>query len=621
MKIRKHLRPAGLVALGVFLGRGAHADTTLDFNSDAASCTPPQIENPNAPPGITNFGNYAAASSGGVTVSAGFGTPNIGIVWGGIPSPDTRWEYYNDSLTFNVWQAVQLQGSAIGTTHKLSFVPNSSSAGAAIKSFNFHGYYNDNERFTYRISVTSGTNVLFGPITNTFLSDGTKNHPVNINYVGAPGQTLKLRINRIASNLGAGEVEGDQYNNAIDDIVFAQTPPTTFPAGPQVVSVSPPDDSTGYPAIASPPYFASITNGDTTTVVASSIRLKLDGGLVSPPPTISSDGVLTNVSYSGAVGLVSSGTHLYTLAYSDNLGATYTNDTLFTVANYATLPPAYASRPGSGSHPGFTFRSVVARLDSPPLDSTIARAIAQLNGTLIDPASGTPYTNAVPDGTNADGSFNIDGVVDFNDNIVGGTHAGDFTNDVPFPGLDAGPYNWFSCEGLFFLDLPAGYYRFGVNSDDGFEFNALPPKGVAGSPIVLGIFDNGRGADDTLFDFFVQSSGVYPFQLIYFESAGSASCELFSVDLATTTNKTLINDLTVTGAIKSFIVIPPRITSIVRSGSNVSIDWAYGNPPFQVQFKNNLSAAWSNSGSPTSNRTALVPIQPGAGFIRVVGSP
>jgi hypothetical protein len=618
MKIKKHIRPAGLIALGVFLGRGAHADTTLDFNVDASLCTPPQVENPNAPPGITNFGNYAAASSGGVTVSGGFGTPNIGIVWGGSPSPDTRWEYYNDMATFNVWNAAQLQGSSIGSTHKLTFVPNSASAAVTIKSFNFHGYYNDNERFTYKISVTSGTNVLFGPVTNTYLSDGTKNHPVNINYTGVPGQTLKLRINRIASNLGAGEVEGDQYNNAVDDIVFAQTPATIFPAGPQVVSVSPADDTTGLPATGAPPYSASITNG-VTTVVASSIRLKLDSALVSPSPTISTDGVFTNVNYAGASGLLSSGTHIYNLTYSDNLGAFYTNEVEFDTI-YKTLPPAYAaSPPGLGSHPGFTFRSVVARIDSPPLDSSIARAIAQLNGTLIDPGSGTPYTNAVPNGTNADGSFDIDGVVNFNDSPFP-LDAGDFPGDTPFPGLIDPPYNWFSCEGLFFLDLPAGYYRFGVNSDDGFEFNALPPKGVPGSPIVLGIFDGARGASDTLFDFFVSTSGVYPFQLIYFENTGSASLELFSADVAST-NKTLINDLTVTGAIRSFRVIPPRITSIVRSGSNVSIDWVYGNPPFQVQFKNNITGPWSNSGSPTSNRTALVPIQPGAGFIRIVGSP
>jgi len=261
----------------------------------------------------------------------------------------------------------------------------------------------------------------------------------------------------------------------------------------------------------------------------------------------------------------------------------------------------------------------MARQDTPPLDSTIARAIAELNGTLIDPDTSTPYTNVAPTlGTNADGSFNIDTVINYND---GGGDAGDFPGDLQFPGLDDFVlHDWFSCEGLLFLDLPAGYYRFGVNSDDGFEFNALPLKGVSGSPIVLGLFDNGRGASDTLFDFLVTTGGVYPFQLIYFESRGSASLELFSVRLATG-DKILVNDLSNANAVKSFRIIPPRITSTVRSGSNVSINWAYGNPPFQVQFKNNIIGAWNNLGSPTSNRTALVPIQPGAGFIRVVGSP
>jgi hypothetical protein len=384
----------------------------------------------------------------------------------------------------------------------------------------------------------------------------------------------------------------------------------------KVVSVTPADDTIGLPANTSPSYFASITNGD-TTVVASSIRLKLDGVLVSPAPTISSAGGLTNVSYPGSGTLSSSGVHFYTLTYADNLGAFYTNEVVFKITDYATLPSAYASPPGSGSHPGFTFRSVLARFDTPPLDSTIARAIAQLNGTLIDPDTGTPYTNAAPNGPNADGSFNVDGVLNFDDEFIS---AGNFPDDQPFPGLDAGFNNYFSCEGLLFLDLPAGYYRLGVNSDDGFEFNALPPKGVSGSPIVLGLFDGSRGASDTLFDFLVQTSGVYGFQLIYFEKTGNANCELFSVNLASG-NKILINDLSNINAIKSFRVVPPRITGIVRSGSNVSINWAYGNPPFQVQFKAKLTDSWANSGSPTSNHTALVPIQPGAGFIRVVGSP
>jgi hypothetical protein len=615
MKMKKlgNFRPVALVAIGVFLGRGAHADTTLTFDSDAASCTPPQQQNPNAPPGITNFGSYAAASSGGVTVS-GFGTPNIGLAWGGSPSPDTRWEYYNTPAT--PWAGVvQLQGSSVGSTELLSFIPNSASASAVIKSFRFDAYYNSNERFTYSVSVTSGTNVLSGPTTVSFLSDGTKNHPVNINYTGAPGQTLKLRIARVASTLGAGEIEGNQYNNAIDDIAFAQTPATTFPAGPQVVSVTPADGTTG-PATSAPPYAASITNGPTLTVAAP-IQLKLDGSPVSPPPTISSAAGLTNVSYPGAALLLSSGSHVYTLTYADNLGAFYTNEVVFSTI-YATLPTAYAIPSGAGITRGFTYRSVAVNQDTTNiLASTVARAKSQLAGTLIDVSTGMPFTNTATLGPNPDGSFNVDGVLNFNDL---GTGAGNFPDDELFPGLDTGPYNWFSTEALLFLDLPAGYYRMGVNSDDGFQFNVLPPQGVPGSTIQLGFFDNGRSASDTLFDFLVQTSGVYPFQLIYFESTGSASCELFSVTNLVTGGKVLINDPAEANAIKSYRVLKPRITNIVRSGPNAVINWAYGTPPFQVQMVTNLNnLVWTDSGLATSNRTANVPVQSGTGFIRVYG--
>jgi hypothetical protein len=315
---------------------------------------------------------------------------------------------------------------------------------------------------------------------------------------------------------------------------------------------------------------------------------------------------------------LTSGSHLYTLIYADNLGAFYTNDVQFTV-NFATLPPAYAIPPGSGITRGFTYRSVAVYPDTTnTLASTIARAKAQLDGTLIDPSTGTPYTNSATLGPNADGSFDIDTILNFNDN---GTAAGHFPDDQLFPGLDIGPYNWFSTEARLYLDLPAGYYRLGVNSDDGFQVNVTPPQGVSGSPITLGAFDNGRGAADTLFDFLVQTSGIYCFQVIYFESDGSASCEFFSVTNLATGDKILINDLADANAIKSYRVLKPRITSIVPDGSNVVIQWAYGIPPFQVQFKNDITGTFSNVGSPTLNRTATVPIQPGAGFIRVVSNP
>jgi len=627
MKKLRACRTGALIAVGVFLGRGAQADTTLTFDCTPVSkgailtdCIPPQINNPNSPPGITNYGNFAAASSPGIAVS-GFGTPNIGLTWGSDNYPTTRWEYYNTSG--GLWGdagsgVVQLQDSLVGTTEELTFTPNNPSASVVVKSFDFFAYYNDSERFTYNVRVVSGTNVLSSQ-TVSYLSDGTKNHPVNLSYTGAPGQTLKLQLRRVASALGAGEIEGNEYNNAVDDIAFAQTPATTFPAGPQVVSVTPADGTSGLPATSAPAYAATITNGPTLTVAAP-IQLKLDYSLVSPPPSISSSAGLTNVTYPGASPLLlASGSHVYTLTYADNLGGIYTNEVVFNV-NYQTLPPAYASPPGSGSHPGFTYRTVALNQDTTNnIDCTLARAEAQLAGTLIDVSTGMPFTNTATLGPNADGSYNVTTVLNFNDN---GTAAGNFPDDVEFPGLDAPPYDWFSTEALLNLDLAAGYYRLGVNSDDGFEFRAIPPQGVSGPPIVLGVFDHGRGASDTLFDFVVQSSGVYSFRLIYFDCQGGASCELFSVTNLTTGDKVLINDPAVANAIKSFLVIPPRITSIVKNGSNVDIQWAYGNPPFQVQFKNDLSSpTWNNSVGPTSSRTASIAISPGAAFFRIVGSP
>src|SRR5437879_13898877 len=86
MKIKRlaKLRPVALTALGVFLGRGAQADTILDFN------TVPPDQPVNSAPGILqSFGDNAAASSDGVTV-VGFGTPNIGLTWGVVNGGQTR---------------------------------------------------------------------------------------------------------------------------------------------------------------------------------------------------------------------------------------------------------------------------------------------------------------------------------------------------------------------------------------------------------------------------------------------------------------------------------------------------------------------------------------------------
>src|ERR1051326_4679728 len=95
-----------------------------------------------------------------------------------------------------------------------------------------------------------------------------------------------------------------------------------------------------------------------------------------------------------------------------------------------------------------------------------------------------------------------------------------------------------AAEAITYVELPAGLVAMGVNSDDGFRttlgFAAI------GSP-VLGQFEGGRGASATIFFFFVQQAGVYPFRTSWEQGGGGANFEWCS--LRANGSKVLINDV------------------------------------------------------------------------------
>jgi hypothetical protein len=63
---------------------------------------------------------------------------------------------------------------------------------------------------------------------------------------------------------------------------------------------------------------------------------------------------------------------------------------------------------------------------------------------------------------------------------------------------------------------------------------------------------------------------------------------------------------------------PPRIDSTTRSGSELTLTWSGGTPPYQVQTRSNLTTGtWSNVGGTTTQTTATVPIAGTAGYFRV----
>ncbi len=379
MKRLKHLRPVALTALGLFLGRGAQAETILDFES----IPPGQTSNQ---PILQTFGDNAVASSEGVTV-VGFGTPNIGLTW---QATGGRWDYYNDGGF--LWSAVQLDSSNVGDRHEIVFTPNAEQVSVVIKSFNFHPYYMSSERFTYDVSVVAGSTVVSGPSNITFRSESVK-VPVSINYTGSPNQSLILRLDRVASVLEEGETVGGSGNIAIDDITFAQLPEIEFAVGPQVLSTIPANSQ-----ISVAPdrlYRATLTNL-TYAVVPGSIQLSLNGAPVAPPPVITQNGGLTTVSYESAALLPSGSTNRYTLTYSDNAvpPKSYTNQVQFIVAAYTDLqlpPPIhfenFDNTPEGTLPPGWTSVSLDTLRDfssEPEFTMTNLDSAAYTNWTVVD---------------------------------------------------------------------------------------------------------------------------------------------------------------------------------------------------------------------------------------------
>jgi hypothetical protein len=118
--------------------------------------------------------------------------------------------------------------------------------------------------------------------------------------------------------------------------------------------------------------------------------------------------------------------------------------------------------------------------------------------------------------------------------------------DEAYPYIDPAAYggdpNNIAIEARAYLELAPGMYRFGVRSDDGFRLTAGPTFGY--QPTVLGVYEGGRGdtlpAGATEFNVVVTEAGLYPVRLIYYEGAGGASLEFYTVD-PVTLRRTLVN--------------------------------------------------------------------------------
>jgi len=232
-----------------------------------------------------------------------------------------------------------------------------------------------------------------------------------------------------------------------------------------------------------------------------------------------------------------------------------------------TTIPANFARPVDAvdtSAPGFKVRTVQATSTGGTLATTIARAEAQLAGTLVDPATSKPYVNIANASIfGADGYYNEASVIDYEQ---GG--ASSFGLTIPgIPGTVEEQLDNIAMEAYTYIVLQPGAYSMVINSDDGFKLTAGQDPRDQFNSIVLGLFDAGRGAADSVINFSVTAAGTYGFRLVYFEGGGGANVSWYSAPTSDPTAKLLVNDLSMAGAMKSYRQVKGAASAVIDLAS------------------------------------------------------
>jgi hypothetical protein len=313
-----------------------------------------------------------------------------------------------------------------------------------------------------------------------------------------------------------------------------------------------------------------------TQVDPASVRLEFNGASVTPQ--LDKVDVVTTVTYDPPGLLPPGSTNTYKISFADlsPLPVTKSEQFSFVVEKYPAIPAKFALPLSAVNQdaPGFNVRVVQARVDA-LLSTSIARAEAQLAGTLIDFATGQPFANEA-DLTlaGADGYFVDEDVINYDEAQTG---RGNFIFDELIPGIPGTTAHAdnFAAEILTYLELAPGYYKFGVNSDDGFQLKVGLPVRDPMESLVLGAFDGPRGASDSLFSFTVEKAGVYPFRLVWFEGGLEANVEFFSITGDGT--MVLINDRSDAAAVNAWrervaaSPAPPYLLSVTPAPGKTSV--------------------------------------------------
>ena len=234
-----------------------------------------------------------------------------------------------------------------------------------------------------------------------------------------------------------------------------------------------------------------------------------------------------------------------------------------------TLPDSAAGALGSASERGFVLR-VAQAPETAVIGNSYVRALQQLNGTLVD-ATGAAVPNEASEGSNPDGSYNVD-LVNFEREAspfdvvnVANEPLWNFTPDL-FPGIPGagGHTTKFVAEAVAFLELPAGPTTFGVsvgtdrtdvNDDDSYLVSVGDvPRDFFATKV--GEFERNAPPftanthNENQWTVSAPKAGIYPFRLVYWQGGQGANLQFYTV--LESGERILVNDSADARAIKAY---------------------------------------------------------------------
>ncbi len=494
-----------------------------------------------------------------------------------------QWEDYTRQLSNNVSYAVYARMSGFGNNPVMQLermsaqeVSTASQPGATLGQFN--------------VPYTGAAqNWTFVPLTDFF------GNPVQVNFGNTATNTFRIT-----------DISGNGAYNVSYIVLVALTNQTTL--RPYLTSGFPFPGASGV----NPGQSVSFTIANRQTSVSpGSIQLFINSNNVTSGLVLSNNNAGTVVTYQPEYPNLLQGTNTAEVIFSDG-SVLQTNAWQFTAESVPVLPTAWAL-PLTGSY-SRGFSEQIAKGDDSATNSdfmpNLARAIAQLDGTLTNSQTGVPYANEALN----NGVYIETNTINY---AIDSQFDGLFAPTNMFPDIPPGTTNNVAMAADMYVMLSPGLYNFDVYSDDGFEFTAGSTP--ASTNEILGIANYGRAATGTEFSFIVQTSGLYPMQLIYFKAQeGGGGVELYSIN-ATNNVGILLNQSATPGAVQvyySTVAAAPTL-SISLSGNNVVLSW--NNPAYSLQSAPVVTGPYTTVSNATSPYT--VPMSGTQEFFRLAQSP